>query len=236
MILLAGNGCLFTQSGEVSIKERRFEKSISVLSMEEAARWKEIPEAERDRIVAEGNLFEPERVDYDYLTKVNRLMEMVEDKINDACLEPNEALDMQKYYPQWDDCIGRYVAAGFRCNYQDTLIEVVKPHTVSEDNPPVLTLKDAPVLLSVDTMGVAATDKAEVVQYYKPVERQMYAHIKYSENSDGNPMTDTPSTYVGTYMDYNPEDSDNPDDYHWAGLTGLADPVGEPGCEGTQID
>ena len=234
MILQASNGCLLTQSGEMPIKERRFERSMLVASMEEAARWREIPEAERDRIIAEGNLFEPERVDYDYLTRVNRLMRVVADKINDAHLEANEALDMQKYYPQWDDCIGRDVSSGFRCNYRDTLVEVVRAHTVSEDNPPVLA--DAPALLRVDGTCAVETDKAEAIQYYKPVERQMYAHIKYSENPDGNPMTDTPSTYAGTYMDYNPEDSDDPDDYHWSEFTGHADPVGEPGCEGTQID
>lgn len=236
MILSASNGCLLTQSGEVSIKERRFEKSMSVASMEEAARWKEVPESEKDRILAEGNLFEPEKVDYDYLTKVNRLMEGIADKINGADLTPNEALDMQRYYPQWDDCVGRHVAAGFRCNYRDTLVEVVRAHTVSEDNPPVLALEAGPALLNVDAAATSSIDKSGTVQYYKPVERQAYAHIKYSENPDGNPMTDTPSTYVGTYSDFNPEDSDDPEDYHWGELSvGHADPVSEPGCDGKGI-
>ena len=236
MILQASNGCFLTQSGEVSIKERRFERSMLVSSMEEAAQWKEIPESERDKIIAESNLLEPEKVNYDYLTKVNRLMEGIADKINGAHLTPNEALDMQRYYPRWDDCVGKYIAAGFRCNYRDTLVEVVKAHTVSEDNPPALALETVPALLSVDGVATSSIDKSETVQYYKPVERQSYFHIKYSENPDGNPMTETPSTYIGTYLDFNPEDSDNPEDYHWGELpVGHADPVGEPGYDGTGI-
>lgn len=47
MILQASNGCFLTQSEEVPISERRFEKSMIVSSMEEAALWKEIPESEK---------------------------------------------------------------------------------------------------------------------------------------------------------------------------------------------
>ena len=60
MILQASNGCLLTQSEDVSIKDRRFEKSMLVASIEEANKWKEIPESEKDRIIVESQLFEPE--------------------------------------------------------------------------------------------------------------------------------------------------------------------------------
>lgn len=31
-----------------------------------------------------------------------------------------------------------------------------------------------------------------------------YFHIKYSANANGNPISETPSTYIGTYVDYDP--------------------------------
>lgn len=146
MILQASNGCLLTQSEEVAIKERRFEKYILVASMAEASRWKEIPESEKDKILAQGNLFEPDRVDYEYLGKVDRLMSAIKDKINDAGLSSNEALAMKQYYPEWSMCIGKEVFVGFRCVHQDTLVEVVTPHIISADKPPVIS--PAPMLLS----------------------------------------------------------------------------------------
>ena len=44
MIIQAGNGCYLTQSRDVTYKDRRFEKSVSVASISEALMWKEIPE------------------------------------------------------------------------------------------------------------------------------------------------------------------------------------------------
>lgn len=238
MIITASNGCLLTQSEDVAIKDRRFEKYLLVASMAEAARWKEIPESERDKIMAEANLFEPERVDYAYLGKVNNLLSVIGEKINNASLSPNEALEMQQYYPEWENCIGKYAPAGFRCNHLGTLVEVVTSHVLSADNPPV----QAPMLLmatSADANADAGQDDAEAmpqpeqVQYFKPVEPQKIIHIKYSDAPDGNPMTDIPSAYIGTYEDYKNIDSTNPADYTWTEFVqGHPDPVGEQGSEG----
>lgn len=174
MIISASNGCFLTQSEDVAIKDRRFEKVMMVASMAEAARWKEIPESERDKIMAEANLFEPERVDYAYLGKVNNLLTVIGEKINNASLSPNEALEMQQYYPEWENCIGKEVFAGFRCLYEGTLVEVITPHIISEDKPPVTS--PAPMLLSSATSEGANTDSsinhsflARSVQYFKSV-------------------------------------------------------------------
>lgn len=150
MIIQASNGCLLTQSKEVSIKQRRFEKSMLVTTMAEAALWKEIPESEKERYIAEGNLFEPEQVNYDYLNKVNSLLKAISDKINNASLTDNEALDMQQYFPTWESKIGTYAYAGERFNYNGKLIAVVTPHTLSSDITPEqqpMTLEE-PVLMS----------------------------------------------------------------------------------------
>lgn len=223
MIIVANNGCLLTQSEEVSIKERRFERSLLVSTIEEAAQWKEIPESERDTIIAQARLFEPERIDYDYLAKMNRLMATIEEKINDAHLSAAQALNLQKYHPQWEKCIGRRVSEGFRCNYNETLVEVVTPHVISPDNPPV----QKPVLLALNAEASVDSNKEQSVQYYKAVTANKYLHTKYSANPDGNPMTETPDMYVGIYQDYLEEASDNPADYQWSELTGRADPAGE---------
>lgn len=59
-----------------------------------------------------------------------------------------------------------------------------------------------------------------------------YFHIKYSENSDGNPMTETPSTYIGTYVDFEEQDSNDYTKYTWARFAGLKGDQGIPGTNG----
>lgn len=59
-----------------------------------------------------------------------------------------------------------------------------------------------------------------------------YFHIKYSENSDGNPMTETPSTYIGTYVDFEEQDSSDYTKYTWARFEGLKGDQGIPGTNG----
>ena len=63
-----------------------------------------------------------------------------------------------------------------------------------------------------------------------------YFHIKYSANSNGNPMTETPSEYIGTYVDYTEADSNDYTKYKWAkfkGEQGVQGPAGEQGIPGT---
>lgn len=59
-----------------------------------------------------------------------------------------------------------------------------------------------------------------------------YFHIKYSVNPDGNPMTETPSTYIGTYVDFTEQDSDDYTKYAWARFEGLQGEKGEQGIPG----
>lgn len=160
MILQASNGCLITQSGEVSIKERRFEKTVTVGSLQEATGWKEIPESERDKIIAESKLFEPEDVDYNYLGKVDSLMDAITDKVNDGGLTAEQALKMKKYFPNWENILGKEVYAGFRFLYDDVLLEVVTPHTLSDDINPA----QQPMMLAE-----LPEEYNTAIQYYKAV-------------------------------------------------------------------
>lgn len=60
-----------------------------------------------------------------------------------------------------------------------------------------------------------------------------YFHIRYSENSDGNPMTTTPNTYIGTYVDFTQADSEDSSDYTWSRFEGVQGPQGTQGIPGT---
>ena len=63
-----------------------------------------------------------------------------------------------------------------------------------------------------------------------------YFHIKYSdvENpTSSSQMTETPSTYIGTYADYTATDSTDPSKYTWARFQGIQGETGEQGIPGT---
>lgn len=61
-----------------------------------------------------------------------------------------------------------------------------------------------------------------------------YFHIKYSpvENPTASQMTETPDVYIGTYVDFNYADSNNPADYTWARFQGVQGEKGEQGDQG----
>lgn len=65
-----------------------------------------------------------------------------------------------------------------------------------------------------------------------PSGQTSYFHVKYSANSDGNPMSETPDTYIGTYVDFTEADSTDPSDYKWARLEGIPGEQGIPGTNG----
>lgn len=62
-----------------------------------------------------------------------------------------------------------------------------------------------------------------------------YFHIKYSPvaNPTASQMTETPSTYIGTYVDFSPSDSTDPAKYTWSRFEGLQGSKGEQGIPGT---
>ena len=63
-----------------------------------------------------------------------------------------------------------------------------------------------------------------------------YFHIKYSVVSNptsASQMTETPSKYIGTYVDFTQADSDDPNKYSWQQLEGSQGPQGKQGISGT---
>ena len=66
-----------------------------------------------------------------------------------------------------------------------------------------------------------------------------YFHIKYSdvENpTSSSDMKETPSTYIGTYVDYTSTDSTDPSAYTWARFQGIQGPKGDQGIPGIGTD
>ena len=62
--------------------------------------------------------------------------------------------------------------------------------------------------------------------------RTSYFHIKYSANANGNPMSETPNTYIGTYVDFTQADSNDYTDYTWSRFEGMQGEQGIPGTNG----
>ena len=66
-----------------------------------------------------------------------------------------------------------------------------------------------------------------------------YFHVKYStvaSPTTSSQLTETPSKYIGTYVDYTEADSDDPSKYKWSqfiGDDGAQGPQGEQGIAGT---
>lgn len=63
-----------------------------------------------------------------------------------------------------------------------------------------------------------------------------YFHIKYSsvaKPTTASQMTETPSTYIGTYVDFTEPDSNDPSKYTWARFQGLQGEKGTQGIAGT---
>ena len=65
--------------------------------------------------------------------------------------------------------------------------------------------------------------------------RTSYFHVKYSavaNPSSSSQMTETPSKYIGTYVDYTQQDSNSPKDYTWSQFRGDRGENGIPGENG----
>ena len=63
-----------------------------------------------------------------------------------------------------------------------------------------------------------------------------YFHIKYSsvdKPTSSSQMTETPSAYIGTYVDYTSTDSTDPKKYTWSRFQGVKGDQGIPGTNGT---
>lgn len=65
-----------------------------------------------------------------------------------------------------------------------------------------------------------------------------YFHIKYApvQKPTASQMKETPDVYIGTYVDFIPMDSTDPDDYQWYRFQGIQGEQGEQGIPGIGKD
>lgn len=154
MIIQASNGCYLTETVDVPIDKRRFFKSIEVSSYAEASEWIEITEREMRTMQAQAELINPNKIDYEYLCRLDTAVSNLHEIINDVSLTDDQALSLSKYYPKYEDEIGQYRNSGYKMQYEGKLVEVVTPHTISVDISP---MKQA---MTLDNM-VQRNDSAE---------------------------------------------------------------------------
>lgn len=198
MILQAKGGCYLTQAADVPIEQRHFVQTVVVQRVEDFSNWKEVTEAEKEKMLQQGTIFDVEQLSADYLNKIDTVLAEIPAHINEKYIAPADAIAHQDYYPVWGDenaQMGKEVEAGFRFRYRATedepytLYEVVTPHTLSADNPPI-----PPVMLlsaadnmaeeptTEDSSGLEeATVTEEPVVYFMPVSAEIPAENNESE-------------------------------------------------------
>lgn len=198
MKLQAKTGCYLTQKEDVPIEQRHFVTTVSVEKSTDIDKWVEVSEAEKEKILQKGTIFDVDQLSADYLNKIDTVLAEIPAHINEKYIAPNDALAHQDYYPVWGDDnapMGKEVDTGFRFRYRAsedepyTLYEVVTPHTLSADNPPT-----PPVMLLSAAANISeepATEEGdglaeptvteEPVVYFMPVSAEIQTENNESE-------------------------------------------------------
>ena len=137
MILQAKGGCYLTEAADVKIEQRHFAQTVYLGAADEALAWREVTEAEKEKMLQQGTVFDTSQLSGEYLDKVDALMLAIPAQINDAAPLPEaEALEHIGWYPEWGDenaPMGKEVEPGFRFTYGGTLYEAVKAHALQAD-------------------------------------------------------------------------------------------------------
>ena len=140
------------------------------------------------------------------------------------------------------DSVGEELAENFVIQwYKDgSEVYIGNPYTISADD---VDGKAVYRFEAVDATGVVKAfyevtvsdvNDGEDGQPGEPGEdgKTSYFHVRYSPNSDGNPMSTTPDEYIGTYVDFVEADSNDPADYTWSKFQGHDGAQGIPGVNG----
>lgn len=202
MELRAKEGCYLTQQAEVAQEERHFVKTVVILFPKEAEQWREVTEAEMEKMVNKGTIFDIDQLSADYLNKIETVLAEIPAHINEKYIAPTDALAHQDYYPVWGDenaPMGKEVEAGFRFRYRlsedepYTLYEVVTPHTLSADNPPTLPIMLLSATADADVAEEPATEEgsgmAELTVTEEPIVYFMPVSAEIQEENDESEIT-----------------------------------------------
>lgn len=202
MELRAKEGCYLTQQEEVAPEERHFVRTVFIRLPKEAEKWREVTEAEKEKMLQKGTIFDVDQLSADYLNKIDTVLAEIPAHINDKYIAPADAIAHQDYYPVWGDenaPMGKEVEAGFRFRYHAsedepyTLYEVVTPHTLSADNPPTLPIMLLSATADADVAEEPATEEgsgmAELTVTEEPIVYFMPVSAEIQEENDESEIT-----------------------------------------------
>ena len=139
MILQAETNCWLTEAAEVKIENRHFATTVHVSGAKEAEKWRQVTDAEREKMLQQGTIFDVSQLSPAYLDKVETLMEKIPKAMNlaDTFADPATALKYMKYYPEWDslwpDPVYKHVGPGFRLQHNGKLWEVRQIHDLQAE-------------------------------------------------------------------------------------------------------
>ena len=129
-------GNYLTEAADVNIEDRHFPTTVCLTKASEAAKWREVTEDEKEKMLRQGTIFDIDQLSGDYMDKVDALLAEIPARINERPLSAADALKHQSYYPEWGDenaPMGKEVDAGFRMRHGGTLYEVIQPHALQAD-------------------------------------------------------------------------------------------------------
>lgn len=160
---------------------------------------------------------------------------------------PTESNDPKDY--KWSDIMGKDGVPGEPGEDGKTLYTWIAYSDNADGNPMYQQPKDTTMYIGIATNKETATESDDPKDYvwskFKGDDglpgvpgadgKTSYFHIKYSSvqnPTSASQMTETPSDYIGTYVDYTQADSTDPKKYTWARLKGFNGEDGLPGVNG----
>nr|UWI25147.1 MAG: Prophage endopeptidase tail [Bacteriophage sp.] len=160
---------------------------------------------------------------------------------------PTESNDPKDY--KWSDIMGKDGVPGEPGEDGKTLYTWIAYSDNADGNPMYQQPKDSTMYIGIATNKETATESTNPKDYvwskFKGDDglpgvpgadgKTSYFHIKYSSvqnPTSASQMTETPSDYIGTYVDYTKEDSTDPKKYTWARFKGFNGEDGLPGVNG----
>ena len=160
---------------------------------------------------------------------------------------PTESNDPRDY--KWSDIMGKDGVPGEPGEDGKTLYTWIAYSDNADGNPMYQQPKDTTMYIGIATNKETATESDDPKDYvwskFKGDDglpgvpgadgKTSYFHIKYSSvqnPTSASQMTETPSDYIGTYVDYTQADSNDPKKYTWARFKGFNGEDGLPGING----
>lgn len=200
MILHAGNGLVLTQSADIPMKQRIFRPHVNLRDASEIADWKEITERQKDQMLADAAVIDVDDMDVASIKRVDAIIGKVARRINQVPMTVKESLELAAYFPKWE--ADKAMPLGYKVSYEDSLFEVIQPHTSQADWTP----KVAKSLFKVvqeeadgsinDPIDWESGMVLEEGKYY------MDGDVMYKATRDsGNPLYYSLSDLVDTYVE-----------------------------------